>query len=176
MKCFTRWHAAPPGLPINTNVTTAMNQFLAFVSKEFKHVFRDWKTLLILLGLPIAEIILFGFALTNEIKNTRVVIVDNAHDVASERITDRISASRYFDIEKSMMNAKQIEAAFREGKIKLAIVFPANFADDIAHLNKASIQVIADASDPNTATALTNYVSAIVGDYQAELQRNINIP
>lgn len=148
-----------------------MKQFLVFVRKEFYHVFRDRKTLLMLFGLPIVQIVLFGFALTNEIKNSKIVIADYAHDAASAQIINKIAASNYFEIGKTLMDHSQIEAAFREGKIKLAIVFPANFNNNLLHLNKAQIQVIADASDPNTASTLTNYINAIILDYQQSLSQ-----
>src|SRR5437870_2145890 len=127
-----------------------MKQFLTFVKKEFAHVFRDRKTLLMLFGVPVMQIILFGFALTNEIKNARIVVVDNAKDVVSEQIINKISASKYFSVDKIIKNSDKIDAAFKEGKIKLAVVFPSNFGSDLQHFNKATIQVIADASDPNT--------------------------
>lgn len=139
-------------------------------------MFRDRKTLLMLFGLPIAQIILFGFALTNEIKNAKIIVVDYSKDVATKQIIDKIEASKYFDVEKSLMSHEQIEEAFRSGKIKMAIVFPENFNNDLLHLNKAQIQVIADASDINTATTLTNYVSTIIVDYQGQLLQNVNIP
>jgi len=142
-----------------------MKQLLTFVKKEFYHVFRDRKTLLMLFGLPIMQITLFGFALTNEIKNARIVVIDNAKDVASHRLIDKIEASRYFEIVKTATH-RDLENTFKEGKIKLAVIFPENFNHDLLHLNKAQIQVIADASDINTATTLTNYLSAIVLDYQ----------
>lgn len=153
-----------------------MKQFFTFVKKEFYHVFRDRKTLLMLFGLPIAQIILFGFALTNEIKNAKIVIADYSKDIVTKQIIDKIEASKYFDVEKSLMSHDQIEEAFRGGKIKMAIVFPENFSNDLLHLNKAQIQVIADASDINTATTLTNYVSTIITDYQLQLMQNVNIP
>lgn len=153
-----------------------MKQFLTFVKKEFWHVFRDPKTLLMLFGLPIVQIVLFGFALTNEIKNSRIVICDYANDAASHRIVEKIQASDNFIVEKYVASHRDIESAFRSGRIKLAIVFPAGFYNDLQHLNKAQVQVIADASDPNTATALTNYIGAIVRDYQAGLSRNSAAP
>ena len=153
-----------------------MKQFFTFVRKEFYHVFRDSKTMLMLFGLPIAQILLFGFALTNEIKNSKIVICDYAQDEASHRLTNRIEASKYFEIEKTILDQRQIEAAFREGKIKLAIVFPANFNKDLLHQNKAQMQVIADASDPNLATTLTSYLSNIVLDYQKELLGTTTLP
>jgi ABC-2 type transport system permease protein len=149
-----------------------MKQFLVFIRKEFYHVLRDRKTLLLLLGLPIVLIVLFGFALTNEVKNSKIAICDYAQDEASRQIINKISSSGYFEIEKAILNHEQIYDAFKAGKIKLAVVFPAGFNDDLAHLNKAQIQIIADASDPNTADILTNYITSIISDYQFELQQN----
>ncbi|MFT4665379.1 MAG: ABC-2 type transport system permease protein [Polaribacter sp.] len=148
-----------------------MKQLLIFIRKEFRHVFRDNKTLLMLFGLPIAQIVLFGFALTNEIKNSKIVICDYAQDVASAQITERIASSKNFEIKRSIIDREQIEESFKEGDVKLVVVFPANFNKDLNRFNKAQIQVIADASDPNTASTLTNYVRSIVKGYQQELNR-----
>ncbi len=148
-----------------------MKQFIIFVRKEFYHVFRDNKTLLMLFGLPIAQIILFGFALTNEIKDSKIVICDYAQDVGSEKIIEKISTSKNFKIKKAILDEKQIEAAFKEGDVKLVVVFPNNFYKNLNHTNHAQIQVIADASDPNTASTLTSYINSIVRDYQMELNQ-----
>jgi ABC-2 type transport system permease protein len=153
-----------------------MKEFFAFVTKEFLHVFRDRKTLIILFGIPIVQIILFGFALTNEIKNSNIVIVDNARDLASQQIITKIASTGYFKIKKELMNSARIDAAFKSGEIKLAIVFPQNFYSDLLHANKAQIQIIADASDPNTGTTLTNYISGIIADYNAQFNTTTIIP
>lgn len=153
-----------------------MKQFFSFVKKEFSHVFRDRKTLLMLFGVPVVQIVLFGFALTNEIKNSNIVIVDNAKDLASQQLINKIASTDYFIIKKVLPNSSQIDAAFKSGDIKLAIVFPENFYEDLLHTNSAQIQVIADASDPNTATTLTNYVTGIVADYQSQLNATISAP
>ncbi|HEY5748543.1 MAG TPA: ABC transporter permease [Chryseolinea sp.] len=153
-----------------------MKQFLTFVRKEFAHVLRDRKTLLILFGMPVVQILIFGFALTSEVKNSRVLIVDNANDVASRQLLTKIEASQYFEVDRSVMSPLQMEAAFREGEIKMAIVFPANFNEDLLHQNQAHVQIVTDASDPNTATSLTNYVSSIILDYQASLNQTLSVP
>ncbi len=153
-----------------------MKQFLVFVKKEFHHVFRDKKTLLVLFGLPIVQIILFGFALTTEVKKSQIVIVDYSKDMATTQLIHKIEASDYFEVQKTVMSHEDIEKAFKEGKIKLAVIFPANFNADLLHINKAQMQIIADASDPNTAVTLTNYLTIIVGDYQSSLMKNSNIP
>ena len=102
-----------------------MEQFINFVKKEFAHVWRDKKTLLILFGMPVIQILIFGFALTNEVKNSEIIVMDQAKDQASQQIISRIAASRYFDIQSSVMDNEQMEAAFKKGKIKMAIVFAA---------------------------------------------------
>lgn len=151
-----------------------MKQFITFVKKEFAHALRDRKTLLILFGLPIMQILIFGFALTNEVKNAKIIIEDNAKDIASQQLTNKIEASQYFDIEKATMTHAQVEQAFKQGIIKMAVIIPANFNEDLIHQNKASLQVIADATDPNTASTLTNYISSITKDYEEQLNENSN--
>jgi ABC-2 type transport system permease protein len=153
-----------------------MKQFLVFIKKEFAHVLRDRKTLLILFGMPIAQILIFGFALTNEVKNASIVILDQAHDDASRQIIGKIEASSYFSIERSIHNQQQLQDAFRSGKVKLAITFPANFNDDLIHQNTAQMQIVVDASDPNYATTLTSYVTSIVQDHMSAVNELNNVP
>ena len=145
-----------------------MKQFITFVKKEFKHVFRDRKTLLMLFGLPIVQIVLFGFALTNEIKNSKIVVLDNSKDNITRTIINEVEASQYFEIATETKTIQEVESAFRSGKIKSAIVFPSNFSNDLMHQHKAQVQIIADGSDPNTATTLTNYLSSIIQSYQQQ--------
>lgn len=149
-----------------------MKQLKVFIWKEFLHVFRDNKTLLMLFGLPIAQIILFGFALTNEIKNAQIIICDYAQDGASSQIIDRISNSEIFDIKKLIQDHRQIEASFKTGDVRLVVVFPTNFSQTLNHQGNAQIQVIADASDPNTASTLTGYITSIIKAYQQEINTN----
>jgi len=153
-----------------------VKQFLTFIRKEFYHVFRDPKTLLLLFGMPIAQIILFGFALTNEIKNSKIAICDYANDISSRNIIDKLEASKNFEIEQKILSHQEIEAAFKTGTIKLVIVFPAGFNHDLLHFNKAQVQIIADAADPNTAGTLTSYATNIIMDYQRELLKTNAAP
>lgn len=146
-----------------------MKQFRTFILKEFAHVFRDRKTLLMLFGLPVAQIILFGFALSNEIRNTKIIVADYSRDEASTQLINRIEANRYFEVDKQLLSHQQIEAAFKDGKVRMAIVFPAGFGSDLKHLNKAQLQIITDASDPNTASSLTGYLNSVIRDYQSQL-------
>ncbi|SFL24017.1 ABC transporter permease [Proteiniphilum acetatigenes] len=152
------------------------SRFWAFVRKEFLHVFRDRKTLLMLFGVPVVCVTLFGFALTNEIRNAKIVVCDYANDDASRQIIGKLAASREFQLQNPLLDYNQIETAFKQGDIKMAVVFPANFNRDLLHLNEAQIQLITDASDPNTATALSGYATNIIMDYQQELIQLQGLP
>jgi ABC-2 type transport system permease protein len=145
-----------------------MKQFRLFVQKEFFHVFRDKKTLLLLFGLPVVQIVLFGFALSNEIKNSEIVICDYAHDAVSMHITEKLTSGRYFNLARNVYSYKQIEESFREGKIKLAVVFPANLDKKVERGLNPEIQLIADASDPNSANTLISYATSIISGYQSQ--------
>ena len=153
-----------------------MKQFFAFIKKEFFHVFRDRKTLLLLFGLPIVQIVLFGFALSNEIKDTKIVICDYAKDIGTQSIIQRFQASDEFDIEQTILSHQEIESTFKKGKVKMVIVFPVNFHQELLHNNSAQVQLILDATDPNTATTLNSYASNIIMDYQLSLLDGQPIP
>ena len=154
-----------------------MQQFYSLVRKEFYHILRDRRSLFVLFGMPIAQVLIFGFALSNEVKNCRIAILDNAKDVDSQEIINKIQASHYFDIERYLSSMHDVEKAFKSGKIKMVIVFPSHFQEQLAHTHTAQIQLIADASDPNTATLVINYATAIIADYnQAILKTTEKYP
>ena len=122
------------------------------------------------------QILIFGFALTSEVKDARIVIMDQARDASSRQIISKIEASRYFEVDKTVRSNQEMKEALKQGDIRLAVIFPANFNYDLAHQNDARIQVIADATDPNNATTLTSYISSIIQDYQADFNKTNNIP
>lgn len=144
-----------------------MNRFSAFIRKEFRHILRDRRTLLILFGMPIVQVLLFGFVLTNEIKDAKIAILDPSKDSESIVLTNKLLSSGYFQLEKMLDTPEALDPAFRTGKIKMALVFPSDFAAQL-QAGKAELQLIGDASDPNTATTLINYANAIIADFQQE--------
>lgn len=137
---------------------------------------RDRRTLFILFGMPVTQILIFGFALTNEVKNSRIAILDNSKDEATKAIIHQLEASRYFDIVEYLHSYAELEPTFQEGKIRLAVVFPEQFQASLLHTNAAPIQLIADATDPNVANTLTNYASAIIMDYQSAMKETQDFP
>jgi len=153
-----------------------MKQLITFIRKEFRHILRDYRSMMVLLGLPIVQLLIFGFAITNETRNSSIAILDNAKDETTQKIIAKFESSRYFDIDRKLTTNGQIESAFKTGKIKLAVVFQSNFQNELSHTNKAQIQIIADATDPNQATTLVNYASSILMDYQSELNELNKLP
>lgn len=153
-----------------------MKRFFSFVHKEFLHIFRDKRTLLILFGLPFVQVLLFGFALTNEISYAKIAILDNDKGMHSRKITHRLLSSGYFRLEENLTTYADIEKAFRKGKIKMVVVFPQDFDSEYERSKGAHIQLLADASEQNTAISLVNYASAIIGDYSAAQNPVVSSP
>lgn len=153
-----------------------MKQFYHFIVKEFYHIFRDRRTLFILLGMPMVQIIIFGFALTNEVKNTKIAVINQSQGVSATRLVQKIESSSYFELYSQSKDAAQMDKLFKKGAVKIALVIPSDFDPSIVNQNKGQLQIIADATDPNVATALTNYLSVIIQDFQKELNPNSAIP
>ena len=149
-----------------------MKRFIGFVTKEFYHIFRDKRTLFILFGMPIAQIILFGFAITNEINNVNIAILDQSKDVATQKIIAKINASKYFVVKQNISHENEIENVFKKGKVKAVLVFENHFIKNLETKKQAKVQVITDATDPNIANTVTNYVNAILQNYTQQLNRD----
>lgn len=149
-----------------------MKRFIGFVRKEFYHIFRDRRSMIILFGIPIVQILLFGFAITNEINNVKIAILDKSKDNETRKIIEKISASSYFEIEQEVRNEAQIENVFKTGKVKAVLVFEKDFIKKFQTQNMVKIQVITDATDPNIANTITNYVNAILQNYVQNLNNN----
>lgn len=145
-----------------------MKQFLAFVLKEFKHIARDRWTLLILLGIPIAQILLFGFAITTEVRSTPTAVYAPRGQAARE-ITAELEASPYFSVAYEVTSPQELDSLFRGGHIRLAVAFDPQFDSDLHQRGEAKIQLIADGSDPNQARTLVGYATALIASYQERL-------
>ena len=146
-----------------------MKQFITFTQKEFYHIFRDRWTMVMLLAFPIMMIILFGFGITTEISNSRIAIYDPSKDVATRNIITKLETSEYFSLEKYIDEPEQIEQVFRSGKVGLLVVFGERFYENMIHTGEAQVLLIADGTDPNTASTLTGYATRIIMMYQQEL-------
>lgn len=171
MRYFTDWPVGPAGRnrPI-------MKIFWSFVKKEFWHVFRDRRSLLILLGMPVMMILIFGFALSTEVKDSAIAVIDPSLDKESRELTHRLDKSRYFTVSQYLSHPDQIDTLFKKGKARMVVVFPPHFGAGLRHENQGRIQLIGDGTDPNTCSIVLQYASAIIRDYQQEMLGNLTLP
>jgi ABC-2 type transport system permease protein len=146
-----------------------MKRFLGFVKKEFLHIFRDYRTLFILFGIPVAQILIFGFAVSMDIKKAGIAILDLSHDEITQKLTDKLISSDFFRETENLLNYNDIDKVFKKGHTKAVIIFEEGFGRKMTGDGKASLSIIADGSEPNTATLVTNYAMAIVNNFTAEM-------
>ncbi|RLD39806.1 MAG: ABC transporter permease [Bacteroidetes bacterium] len=147
-----------------------------FIIKEFYHIFRDVRTMVILFGMPVVQVLIFGFAISTEIKDAKIAILDYSRDNMSLELSNKIISSDYFILSEILEDENQIETVFKAGKIKEVIIFGDNFARNLQKEQNASIQIIADASDPNTANLLVNYTTGIIRNYMTEKMGKQSMP
>jgi len=152
-----------------------MKQFKGFLVKEFYHIFRDYRTLLILFGMPVVQILLFGFAIKNEIRDIKIAILDHSKDNVTQEISNKLLSSGYFILYDNLKSDKDLEEEFRKGFVKEVIVFEPEFARNLYRNSSANIQIIADATDPNLANMIINYTNSIIMNYQQETAHSPSI-
>jgi ABC-2 type transport system permease protein len=143
--------------------------FLNFIVKEFYHILRDKKTLLVLFGMPVIQLVLFGFAISTELNDANIGIIDKSKDPTTIRLINKIQGSGYFKEIHFFKEIEEIKDAFKAGKIDEAVVFDADFEKNLAKLSIADFQLITDASNPNTASLLSSYTHAIVSSFVGEI-------
>ncbi len=143
-----------------------MKRFKAFVKKEFLHIFRDSRTMLILFAMPMVQILIFGFVISSEIKNASIAILDKSKDELTQEATQKLLSSGYFRLDKYLKSEHELETAFNKDRVKMTVVFEPNFSKRFYSDKIANVQLITDASDANTARILSNYASMILRDFQ----------
>ncbi|WP_372775135.1 ABC transporter permease [Mangrovibacterium sp.] len=153
-----------------------MNRFLGFVKKEFFHIFRDKRTMIILFGIPIIQLMLFGTVITNEIKDARIAIYDQSKDETTQEITAKLLSSGYFLLDQNLETTNDIEAILKKGQVKEVVVFGRDFSGKLKREGKADVQIITDASDPNLGKMLASYTSGIINDYILKQMGDLHLP
>ena len=150
-----------------------MKQFLSFVRKEFIHILRDPRSLLILLVMPQIMVMLPGYVIKNEVKDIRVTVLDQSHDVYTTQITERLATNEYFIPKGEVKTEAEAIDLFRKGEIDLVVVFGPEFASRLLHTQDASIQILSDGSEPNQASVRVAYAQQVVSGFQKELQQQM---
>ena len=141
----------------------------AFIVKEMRHILRDRQTLTILLLLPLAQVVLFGYALRTDVNDIRLAIVDPAPDDATLALRARYTGNGRFRIVATAPTTEALEPLFRRGRADVALVIAPGLAQALAAGTPARLQLITDASNPNTGTTMQTYAGAVIRDWQRSL-------
>lgn len=134
-----------------------MKQFISFIIKETRHILRDKRTMLILFGMPVVMMLLFGIAISTDVKNVRTVVVLSSVDHETQKKVEALGASEYFNILYKVNTPAEAEQLIRRQKADIAIVFGLDFAS-----RHSGIQLITDGADPNMAQMYSNYAMQIL--------------
>lgn len=142
----------------------------ALIQKEFIHIIRDPRSLAMAFLMPLILLVLFGYAITMDIKLLNLAVYDQDKSAASRAYLDGFRASGYFNIVASVDSYTQAREQLDQGSVHLALVIPRNFARDLDLGRTALAQLLADGSDANTATIALGYAEAITNRFSATRQ------
>lgn len=140
-----------------------MNQFISFVIKETKHIVRDRRTMLILFGMPVVMMLIFGFAITTDVRNVKVTVVTAVMNPRIQQVVQRIDASEYFVVTHTVSNTQEAKQLLADHQVDMAIVFSNDFANE-RYSEQASAQFLVDYTDPNMAEQRVSYIQQIIMD------------
>ena len=140
-----------------------MNQFISFVIKETKHIVRDRRTMLILFGMPVVMMLIFGFAITTDVRNVKVTVVTAVMNQRIQQVVQRIDASEYFVVTQTVSNTQEAKQLLADHQADMAIVFSNDFANE-RYSEQASVQFLVDYTDPNMAEQRVSYIQQIIMD------------
>ena len=149
--------------------------FIAFVGKEIRHILRDRRTMLILFGMPLIMMLLFGFAISTDVKDVRLVAVTTPADYLTQRMLARLNASEYFILTHTTHTTIEAEQLIRNGQADIAIVFSPRFADRLPK-GQGQVQLILDGADPNQASMQGAYATQILRAGMAEATSATHVP
>ena len=141
----------------------------AVARKEFLHVFRDYRSLMMAIAIPIMMLVLFGYALTLDVDNVPLAVWDQSGTPQSREFVARFDGSRYFSVRGAVENQREMDYAIDSGRALCVLVIPRDFAQKLSAGRAAEVQLIVDGSDSNTATIALNYAEAVVQSYSQNL-------
>ena len=144
----------------------------AMFGKEFRHILRDTRSLIMALFLPMFQMLLFGYALNLDVDRIPTLIYDGDHSPDSRALIERFRGSRFFEIEGYTDTYGAIEKGIDKSKILLGIVIPRDYSQRLNAGGKANVQVLVDGSDSNTASIALSYVESMLQNYSLQVRSN----
>lgn len=140
--------------------------------KELIQVVRDKRTRLILIGPPIIQMIVFGYAANFDISNVPTVVVDRDNSQQSRELISRFTSSPYFDVTRQLSDSREAHELIDNGDATLALEIDAGFAQKLEKGETAPVQVIVDATNSNTALIASSYVTQVAMGFAKQMQHD----
>ncbi|MDI7258463.1 MAG: ABC transporter permease [Thermodesulfobacteriota bacterium] len=146
----------------------SLSRAWAIAKKEFIHIYRDPRSLALVILMPAILMLLFGYAVSLDVKKVPMGVLDRSGTQESLSFIHRFSGSPYFDLRLFLQDEKEVRRLIDEGTIKMGLVIPGDFSRMVKAGKMAPVQVVLDGTDSNTANIILSYVQAIVRDYTQE--------
>ncbi len=150
--------------------------FLSIVRKEFLHIIRDYQTLIIIFIMPVIMLILYGYAITLEMRQIEIAVVDHSHSPQSRRLINHLQSSDFFDIRSFNPPEQQFESLLQTRQVRCIMVIPADFSRTLTQERLTAVQVLVDASDPNAANFIQSYLQKITAIFNTENNPQFKFP
>jgi len=147
-----------------------IRRILAIGRKETLQVVRDPRSLIIALLLPLMQMFMLGYGIKLDVTNIPLCVLDQEGNQQSQDLLKRFAASRYFDLRKAATTIAEVTHHIDAGDCRLAVIVPSGFSRTLVDEGHATIQLLVDGTDSNTATIAASYTSAVVAGYSSEVQ------
>ncbi|MGQ9766607.1 MAG: ABC transporter permease [Anaerolineae bacterium] len=135
----------------------AVGRIMAIMRKEFIHIRRDPRTLAIVLILPIFQLVMFGYAVTSDVKHLPMAVLDYDRTPASRALAEAYRTSLYFDLDFYVENDRELARLIDSSQARVGVIIPPGYATSLARRERAAVSLIIDGSDPTVAnTALAS--------------------
>lgn len=145
-----------------------MSRIIPIIRKEFIHIRRDFRTLIIIFAMPIFMLLMFGYAINTEIQNIDLAVLDHSQSPASRDLVRAFAGSRFFTVQYFNRGESEIGRLFQRRDVKIALIVPQDFAPTLNGPMPPSVQILIDAGDSNSAQSIQNYANAVLQSYNAE--------
>lgn len=141
----------------------------AITRKEFIQIFRDVRTLAVVIVLPVLMLMLYGYAINLDVKHLRTAVVDEDKSAAARELVRAFENNEYFEVVRYLEAPAQVDGTIERGEARLALVIPRGYARDLASGRRAQVQVLVDGSNPTTASVALSYVSGVMQSYSTQV-------
>lgn len=145
-----------------------MTQLISFIHKEFLHIIRDFRTLIILFGIPAMQIMIFGYVVSTDIRDAKIAVLDQSRDSVSRELLLKIDASEFFEITDVLTTTSEVEPELKAGHVKAVLVIESEFAERLERDGEVFINILVDASEPNTGRMVATYAESIINSFNQQ--------